>query len=320
MPGKPARAVGIILIFCWWIALLLAVGEAAARKFDAVLAREHSQPFNLGEPEWAARAYRPSPALGWEHVPNSAGFNSHGFLGPDYPLKKSPGTFRVLLLGDSLAAAYGPYLQRELEDKPVAEGAMELWNLGVGGYNLAQYALTLKHKGPALDPDRVLLFICLNDLPADIPVIYKDGDSFLALRQSMPEPESLPLGGLLWERSALYRALMIDRLMAREPAAPDLGKAALARLLEIKDYCAERGIPLTAFVFPYLKPLSGYKGNELQDYRTILEQLRLSGIPHFDLHGRLDDGTLRLRNHPSDQLHFSAEGRARAMRAVRELL
>ncbi len=320
MPGRPARAAGTLLIFCWWLALLLAVGEAAARKFDAVLAREHSRPFNLGDPQWAAEAYRPSPILGWEHVPNSAGFNSHGFLGPDYPPKKSPGTFRVLLLGDSLAAAYGPYLQRELEKNPTSPGVTELWNLGVGGYNLAQYSIALKLKGPALEPDRVLLFICLNDLPADIPVIYKDGDSFLALRQSMPEPESLPLGGLLWERSALYRALMIDRLMARKPGEPNLGKAALARLLEIKNYCAARGIPLTAFVFPYLKPLRDYRGPEMLDYRTILEQLRLSGIPHFDLHGRLDDKTLKLRNHPSDQLHFSAEGRARAMRTVRELL
>lgn len=320
MPGKSARAAGTFLLFSWWLFCVLAVAETAARKYDVVLARRHSQPFNLGPQEWAARTYRPSAELGWEHIPGTANFNSFGLPGPEYPAEKSSGTFRVLLLGDSLAAAYGPDLTYKFEDDPVAAGKTELWNLGVGGYNLAQYAAALELKGLRHSPDMVLLFICLNDLNPDIPVIYKDGDSFIALRQSKPLPESLPLGGMLWQRSALYRALMISRLMSGKTEVPDMEEAALANLLKIQDDCVKQGIPLLAFVFPYLKPLDRYSPHEREEYRTILRLMSSSGIKHFDLHEMFDPGLLKLRNYPADQLHFAPEGREKAMKIVRSLI
>jgi hypothetical protein len=320
MPGKSVRAAGTLLLFCWWLFCALAVAEVAARKYDVVLARSSSSPFNLGPREWAARTYRPSAELGWEHIPGTADFNSFGLPSPEYPAEKAPGTFRIVLIGDSLAAAYGPDLTYKLEDAPVAAGKTELWNLGVGGYNLAQYALALERKGLPRRPDMVLLFICLNDLNPDIPVIYKDGDSFLALQQSKPQPESLPLGGLLWPRSALYRALMVSRLMSGKTGLPEVEEAARGNLAKIKDDCKKQGIPLLAFVFPYLKPLGRYTAHEREEYRLILGLLRGAGIRHIDLHERFDPELLKLRNYPADQLHFAPEGREKAMKIVRSLI
>jgi hypothetical protein len=320
MPGKSARAAGTLLLFCWWLFCALAVAEVAARKYDVVLARPHSTPFNLGPQEWATQAYRPSADLGWEHVPGAAHFNSFGFPGPEYPDEKTPGTFRIILLGDSLAAAYGQDLLFKLEDDPVSPGKTELWNLGVGGYNLAQYSAALRLKGLRYQPDMVLLFICLNDLSSDIPVIYKDGDSFIALRHADPRPASLPLGGMLWQRSALYRGLMISRLMEGKAELPDMANAAMGNLAKIKDDCGKQGIPLLAFVFPYLKPLERYSGHEQEEYRILLELLRSSGIRYFDLHKEFDPGLLKLRNYPTDQLHFAPEGSEKAMKIVRSLI
>lgn len=320
MPAKSARTAGTLLLFCWWLFCALAVAEVAARKYDVVLARTNSRPFNLGPQEWAARTYRPSADLGWEHIPGTANFNSFGFPGPEYPAEKLPGTFRILLLGDSLAAAYGEDLRFRLEDDPVSQGKTELWNLGVGGYNLAQYAAALKLKGLRHHPDLVLLFICLNDLNPDIPVIYRDGDSFIAIQQSKPQPESLPLGGILWPRSALYRSLMISRLMSRKTDFPDMEKAAMGNLIKIKDECEKLDIPLQAFVFPYLKPLTRYTSHEREEYRIMLKLLQSSGIRYFDLHERFAPGLLQIRNYPGDQLHFGPEGREQAMRVVRSLI
>jgi hypothetical protein len=101
--------------------------------------------------------------------------NSLGFRDPrEYALEKSPGTFRILVIGDSVTFGHGatfettfPYLleQRLKEWKP--EVRWEVWNLGVPGYNTRQELTYLKDVGPRFQPDLVIIAFYPNDFTAN---------------------------------------------------------------------------------------------------------------------------------------------------------
>lgn len=88
----------------------------------------------------------------------------------EYALAKSPGTFRILVLGDSVTFGHGalyetsyPYLleQRLREWRP--EVKWEVWNLGIPGYNTAQELAYLNEVGARYAPDLVVVGLFPND-------------------------------------------------------------------------------------------------------------------------------------------------------------
>jgi len=97
--------------------------------------------------------------------------NSLGFRDTrEYPLAKSAGTFRILVLGDSVTFGHGalyeasyPFLleQRLREWRPDVK--WEVWNLGIPGYNTAQELAYLKEVGGSYAPDLVIVGFFLND-------------------------------------------------------------------------------------------------------------------------------------------------------------
>ena len=103
--------------------------------------------------------------------------NSLGFRDTrEYSLQKSPGTFRILVLGDSVTFGHGaqfettyPYLleQRLREWRP--EVKWEVWNLGVPGYNTAQELAYLNRVGGQYRPDLVIVGFFLNDFTGHDP-------------------------------------------------------------------------------------------------------------------------------------------------------
>lgn len=127
--------------------------------------------------------------------------NGLGMRGRDVPAEKTPGTFRIICLGDSYVFGWGV---REEETFPArlefhlinlrrvaGAGAVEALNAGVPAYGTEQELDQLREKGPALRPDLVVLGFVLNDaLPG--------GDRKRHL--------VLPFKDLL-RRSAVYRCL-----------------------------------------------------------------------------------------------------------------
>jgi lysophospholipase L1-like esterase len=88
-----------------------------------------------------------------------------------YSLAKPAGTFRVLVLGDSVTFGHGalwettyPYLleQRLREWRPDVN--WQVWNLGVPGYNTSQELAYLEDVGSRFDPDLVIVGFYANDL------------------------------------------------------------------------------------------------------------------------------------------------------------
>ncbi len=103
--------------------------------------------------------------------------NSLGFRDTrEYSLAKAPGTFRILVLGDSVTFGHGalyetsyPYLleQRLREWRPDVK--WEVWNLGVPGYNTAQELAYLNEVGRRYAPDLVVVGFFPNDFTGFAP-------------------------------------------------------------------------------------------------------------------------------------------------------
>jgi len=103
--------------------------------------------------------------------------NSLGFRDTrEYSLQKAAGTFRILVLGDSVTFGHGavyetsyPYvLEQRLRDwRPDVK--WEVWNLGVPGYNTAQELAYLNEVGGRYQPDLVIVGFFLNDFTGHEP-------------------------------------------------------------------------------------------------------------------------------------------------------
>jgi hypothetical protein len=101
-----------------------------------------------------------------------ARINSLGFRDDrEYDLAKPPGTFRIIVLGDSVTFGHGtlyetsyPFLleQRLKAWKPSTN--WQVWNLGVPGYNTGQELAYLEEVGPRYQPDLVIVGFYPNDL------------------------------------------------------------------------------------------------------------------------------------------------------------
>jgi len=119
---------------------------------------------------------------GYKFVPHQATYtggspvstNAHGFRGPGWVLPKPSGTFRVMVLGDSLSFGtlvgyedtFAARLQQGLRAR--APGA-EVILTAAGGWDTAQEVAFLEQEGVEYQPDAVVLAFYYNDyrLPAE---------------------------------------------------------------------------------------------------------------------------------------------------------
>lgn len=167
--------------------------------------------------------------------------NADGFRSRLYARPKPPGTFRILILGDSVAFGYGvkedeafpQVMEQRLADLG-SDRVFEVINFGVGGYNPYNEAALFKDVGVTYSPDLVLVQFCINDL--DDPTLHFDAHTRLHLGtipdEAYPDPARRTTSFLGVPRSLymcrrLRLCAMLDdawlRLMA--PAPNDLGPA-----------------------------------------------------------------------------------------------
>lgn len=164
------QILSLLLLFFFYVALTLLGAEVVVRLAHAAPPAESAG--------WFWRV--PDPITGWSHIPDSSGrsfnplyeydaqvsFNSRGIRGPEsLGYAKSPGVYRVLLLGDSFVEAVqidyaetlGEQLRTLLEQslgQPV-----EVVNAGVSGFGTDQQLLWLREEGVKYAPDLVLLAV-----------------------------------------------------------------------------------------------------------------------------------------------------------------
>ena len=268
--------------------------------------------------------YRSSDILGYERIPDStAGINSFGLIGREYKLEKDKLTYRILVLGDSITEHtwYVQSLENLLNNSnPKLDYNFELWNAGVGGYSVNQYAAYLKHKGLRYNPDMLIIGLCLDDFYISHYVFYKDKNGFTACHNPARElSKKIPLNNFLFRHFYLYRflTLKIDNLLSNLQTKSD--SEGIYYLKMIKDICQKNKISLLAVVFSYLKPLNQYSNLEMQNYKEIIKALEVLNIDYIDLHKYFpEENGYALRMYDDDYVHPSSEGHRIAARVIYE--
>ena len=109
------------------------------------------------------------PDIGFKVRPHYGGTNRFGFNDREHSLKKEPGVYRILILGDSFNWScgkdgnYTALLQKKF-DQQSHERKIEIINAGFPMTNPAEELLILKKFGLSYDPDLVILgFFVGND-------------------------------------------------------------------------------------------------------------------------------------------------------------
>ncbi|HEX7182628.1 MAG TPA: SGNH/GDSL hydrolase family protein [Thermoanaerobaculia bacterium] len=270
------------------------------------------------------------PVPGLRHEGDPSGFfeyrgqsNSLGYRDREHSVEKPPGTYRIAVLGDSIAAGYR--IERTEDAFPARLEALlrarglpvEVLSFGVTGYNTAQEVETLRARALRFDPDLVLLAYCHNDRRPPDPRIIQ------GLREAQGGRRVVPLTAvdrrLAW--SALYRLLrfqVLDSAAREDAGAAAAGEQAVARSLDdLGRMSREEGFEVLLAVFPYLPKL--YDKEHARQHARLAEIARRNGFHHLDLRPVFRDCRLarpdKLR---FDRYHPTAAGHRCAAEAMAE--
>ncbi len=174
-----------------------------------------------------------NPRIGYEPVPlvyngRELGFydylgasNSLGFRDREHAIAKPPGVYRIVVLGDSIAAGlhvernqdiFPPILEQLLQQRGLRA---EVINLAVSGYNTQQEVELLRERGLQYHPDLVLVAYTMSSRE------HLDGDILKTLLEA--ERRQTGISGARVDswlvKSALYRFVRFRVLAARRRPA-----------------------------------------------------------------------------------------------------
>lgn len=124
--------------------------------------------------------------MGHQHQPGARAFlmgapveiNSHGLRDREHEWTKPRGTYRILVLGDSITFGWGVraedtfarQLEADLNARFAGRPTVEVINSGVGNYNTRQEVSYYRERGHDYTPDLVILAFFINDAePIRIP-------------------------------------------------------------------------------------------------------------------------------------------------------
>ena len=295
------------------VVVSLAIGEWGLRRilsreldtgsferFKELKAKGAPIPVHSASPLAAIITPSDDPNLVYELQPNLAtNFGDHTLvINADgqredrvYPKERTPGTVRILGLGDSGMFGWGveqgnDYLN-VAEKVLLARGGApcEAINTGTPGYNTQLELELLKNRGLAFHPDIVVVGWCENDffLP-----------HFFLKTNKLPANRSL-LWDLLFHRELFKRELQPGEIADRETAKNAMGKVDMesvpdelktglydegvrAALAEMKGLSQEHGFKLLVFG-PLKKDILGIVQELGIDYVSTLEKIKVDQYP-----------------------------------------
>jgi hypothetical protein len=184
---------------------ILAVAISAEIYLRVQVARERTRIRDSMNGRALCTEASPDERLLYTYTPGECGANSRGFCDVEHAVQKPKGTFRIALIGDSVAegrgvdpdSAFGRVLERMLNARG-GKMRYEVILLARTGYSTSQELVLLEDEAPRYDPDLILWSYCLDD-PAD-PVFHNANDN---LGRYYDRP-TLQLEGLA--RALLFRA------------------------------------------------------------------------------------------------------------------
>jgi lysophospholipase L1-like esterase len=284
----------------------------------------------------------PNPNIGYEPVPffeysgEDLKFyefrgksNSLGFRDREHRVEKPEGTYRILILGDSISMGlmvkddediFPNVLERRLK---TLQGNAEVLNFGVSGYNTRQEVATLIKKGLVYDPDLVVVQYCLNDRMEMNGGIIRE---LCALENSRAGIENSLLNPLL-SRSALYRFLYFRVLHRTREQNLEQREETLALLKQdsveesfqlLRATASEHDFDVLVAVFPVFAKVSDIR---LAEHRRIAHLSSANGFFHLDLSKAFTECSQQSEESISlDPLHPSVPGHACAATAIADYI
>lgn len=216
---------------------------------------------------------------------------------------KQPGEQRIVCIGDSFTFGWGIPVERcwvRLLEHELRRGGADIRtvNCGAAGAIVAdEYQWGLQHRFGALQPDCVIVTLCLNDL------LPSNGLCVLGRVQQRPS------GFLLFDyvRAALagdplaldpdidWVSLLLHLPKEQSDAAGMTGHEApyeamwpqgtpQAALRSMRDWCRERGIRLLVVLWPFLQGLETGTAYPFAKMHELVAQFcRLESLPFLDL-------------------------------------
>jgi len=263
-----------------------------------------------------------NPELVYTHRPNYISKGERyteraGILRPDdVKVQAAPGTFRIAVLGDSVAAAiklaYPERVFTRLEnmlDEHYGQGSVEILNFGVNGYSTLQEAALLDERVDRYSPDMLVLQYCMNDF----------------------YPSERPYGWFV-DHSPLYSVDFVASLIEKyraigyPPVAywEDQYRQDMAGWRNVENgfahiarYAAKHDIPVLLVIFPLVSKEGWYAGDAAERHQRVAALGRQSGLSVIDLlpvYAEHDIDTIRLK--PYDTFHPNALGQEVAAKAL----
>ena len=234
-----------------WIIVFLLLFEAALRVFWKMSPLQ-GEIYRASANKTLRYELKPGADTVYEGQP--VRINSDGFRDREYALQKPPHTYRIVVLGDSVA--FGRFnlpednLARRLEarlNSACPGRSFEVLNMGVEGYNTVQEAELLKAKALKYAPDLVIVYYSLND--ADYPEYYFEKNflnrHFLSARYIQYQRKKIMV-----RKDRKLKGVKTDEEGINYLYRTQCWDYTKKTLLEMGDTCAAGGARMALLVFP----------------------------------------------------------------------
>jgi lysophospholipase L1-like esterase len=248
----------------------------------------------------------------YEHRPDYQGrTESHGILrGTEASLDKTG--FRVVVLGDSIAAALRLPPSSSFAARLEEELGIEVLNFAVNGYRTVQEARLLELRAARFSPDVIVLQYCLND-PGNskTPTIWFRKRSRSRLVRALTDPRDsayVPVFGPDYGTADYWFRLYDPE--SRSWRSVERAFEAVARIGR------EQDARCVLLLFPLL--LDGWKRKTVQPFHDqVTHAARKAGMEVIDLLSLYESIPVEdLRRAPGDIYHPNARGHAIAAQAL----
>jgi hypothetical protein len=214
--------------------------------------------------------------------------NAAGFRGKEYSIQKGKDTYRIVLIGDSVA--FGKLLSFEdslavrLEralTAACAEKKFEVLNMGVEGYNSLQELEMLKVKGLKYNPDLVVVYYCFND-PEYPEYYFKKNfatEHFQLARYILHKVKKYMI-----KREKQKKGIKDIEDNFRYLYSTDCWRYTKEAILEMGDLTAQKGIKMVFLIVPEMsEPVKDFQqGYPFWYINEILEAIKHNNIIVID--------------------------------------
>jgi len=221
--------------------------------------------------------------MGVDVQTNSFGLRDH----TERALAKRPGTYRILVLGDSITFGWGAsyektfcrVLEKSLQaNPPIAGKKFEVLNTGVGNSNTAMEVAYFQQDGWKFQPDLVLLGWFINDAePTPIP-----SRNWLAYHSYAYVWLDSALDSILrnTKTRATYREYYRGLYADDQPGWQKCQRA----FATLADFCRQKSIPCRVLLIPELHTLGpAYEFRDVHDkIRALSAEVKLPTLELLD--------------------------------------